>query len=1179
MSHGRPTFADRGREDELRELLHRRVLVLDGAMGTMIQARDLKAADFGGPELEGCNENLILTRPDVIQDVHEAYFKAGADIVETNTFGSIRHVLAEYGLQEKAREISRKGCELARAAAKKLATPRRPLYVAGSLGPGTKTISVTGGITFDEVLVNYSEATAGLLEGGADLVLLETQQDTVNVKASLLGIQDAFRKAGRSIPVILSVSIESMGTMLGGQDISALADAVAHFDLLAVGMNCATGPDFMTDHLRTLAAMTRAFTICYPNAGLPDENGAYNESPEMLAKKIARFADEGWVNMVGGCCGTTPEHIRLIAGTVAGKPPRKAHKVRRSSVSGMESLSLDEDRRPLLVGERTNVIGSRKFKELIVGGELEAASELARHQVRAGAHVIDLCLANPDRDEKADMIAFVEKVVRKVKVPFMIDSTDAAVMVEALKRTPGKCLLNSVNLEDGEERFEAVVPLVHAYGAALVVGTIDEDKIMGMGLTRERKLAIAQRSFDLLTKKYDIAPEDIVFDPLVFPAGTGDKNYWGSAIETIEGIRLIKAAMPRCKTVLGISNVSFGLPPAGREVLNSVYMHHCVEAGLDMAIVNAEKLARYSQLSDLEKKLSWDLLAWKGPGDPAHPAGFDAVAVFAEHFRAIKTAEKTPSERLKLPIHERLARNVVEGSMEGVPVDLDELLKSLRPLDIINGPLMKGMDEVGRLFGGNQMIVAEVLQSAEVMKAAVAHLEPHMTASDQSARATVLLATVKGDVHDIGKNLVHIIFKNNGYRVVDLGIKIAPEQLLAAVKEHKPDAIGLSGLLVKSAQMMVVTAEDLTAAGVRLPILVGGAALSPRFAAKRIALAYDGSVFYAKDAMTGLSIANDYFGEKREALLARNREIQEYLRTEAPAPALTEAAAAAPTPRAVISHDEAPPAPPDLKLHVVSDFDVSEIFRYVNPIMLYGKHLGLRGNLEQHLKDNNPKAVELHRRVTALQDEILEKKMISAKAVYKFFAAESDGDRVNLYESPTAAKPLASFDFPRQPGGERLCLADFVRPGNNGQRDYVSMFVVTCGAGIRELSDRYRDAGEYLRSHALQAIAVESAEGFAELLHERIRRMWGIGDPAEMTIRQKFQSQYRGMRVSFGYPACPNLEDQSKLFSLLQPEKNAGVRLTEGFMMEPEASVSALVFHHPQSRYFSVGEAAIAAAE
>ncbi|MDD5301688.1 MAG: methionine synthase [Elusimicrobia bacterium] len=1176
MSQGRPLFTDRGREEELREILHRRLLVLDGAMGTMLQARDLKAADFGGEALEGCNENLVLTRPDVIQEVHEIYFASGADMVETNTFGAIRHVLAEYGLQDKVREINKKACELARAAADKYATKERPRFVAGSLGPGTKAISVTGGITYDEVLEGYREAAAGLLEGGADLVLLETQQDTINIKASINGVYAAFREANRSIPVILSVSIETMGTMLGGQDIAALADAVAHFDLLAIGMNCATGPDFMTDHLRTLSSLTRAFVICYPNAGLPDENGVYNESPAMVAKKVGRFADEGWVNIVGGCCGTTPEHIKLMAAAVEGKPPRRAHKPRRASVSGMESLSLDEDRRPLIVGERTNVIGSRKFKDLIVSGDIESAAELARHQVRAGAHIIDVCLANPDRDEKDDLIAFFERAVKKVKVPFMIDSTDAKVMEEALKRAPGKCILNSINLEDGEDRFKAVVPLVHAYGAALVVGTIDEDKVMGMGLTRERKLAIAKRSFDLLTTKYGIAPEDIIFDPLVFPAGTGDKNYWGSAVETIEGIRLIKAEMPRCKTVLGISNVSFGLPLAGREVLNSVYLHHCVEAGLDLAIVNAEKLARYSSIPDAEIKLCWDLLSWTGPGDPKHPAGFDAVAVFSEHFRLVKTAEKSPSERLKLPINERVAKNVVEGSQEGLKADLDELLKTLKPLEIINGPLMKGMDEVGRLFGANTMIVAEVLQSAEVMKAAVAHLEPHMTLADASTRATILLATVKGDVHDIGKNLVHIILKNNGYRIVDLGIKVAPEQLLEAIRTHKPDAIGLSGLLVKSAQMMVVTADDLTAAGIRLPILVGGAALTPRFAAKRIAPSYDGPVFYAKDAMTGLSLANDYFGEKKEALLAKNKEIQEYLRVETIAPSAGAPAETAPERKIEIVH-ETPPVPPDLKIHALTDFPVDEIFKYINPIMLYGKHLGLRGNLEQHLKDKNPKAVELHKRVLALQDEILAKDLIKPKAVFKFFAVESAGDRMNLFESPSAPAPLAGFDFPRQPSGERLCLADFVRPAGTG-RDYAAMFVVTCGAGIRELSDKYRDDGEYLKSHALQSIAIESAEGFAELLHDHIRRMWGIGDPAGQTIREKFQGKYRGIRVSFGYPACPNLEDQAILFKLLDPEKNCGVQLTEGFMMEPEASVSALVFHPPKARYFSVGQNEAAAA-
>ncbi len=531
-----------------------------------------------------------------------------------------------------------------------------------------------------------------------------------------------------------------------------------------------------------------------------------------------------------------------------------------------------------------------------------------------------------------------------------------------------------------------------------------------------------------------------------------------------------------------------------------------------------------------------------------------------------------------MPIEERLARNIVEGSKEGLLEDLGVLLKDRSPLDIINGPLMKGMDEVGRLFAANELIVAEVLQCAEVMKSSVAFLEPHMDQTKTSSRGKVLLATVKGDVHDIGKNLVHIILKNNGYEIVDLGIKVAPEQLIEAVKKTAPHILGLSGLLVKSAQQMVITAEDLTNAGIRIPVLVGGAALSSRFTAKRIAPRYDGPVFYAKDAMSGLELANDYMSrEKRELLLAKNRELQEYLRTDTPAPSLDGVGSA--TPAAMISHAHPVPTPPDLKLHVLTDFSVEDIFRYVNPIMLYGKHLGLKGNLELLLKDGSPKAVELHRRVSELQNEILAKGLIKARAAYRFYAAHSDGDAIHLFDSPGAPAPVESFVFPRQPSGERLCLADFVAPKSSGKTDFVALFVVTCGAGVREASDRYRDAGEYLKSHALQAVAIESAEGFAELLHERLRAMWGIPDPKTLTLREKFQARYRGLRVSFGYPSCPNLEDQAKLFKLLDPEKNCGIALTEGFMMEPEASVSALVFHHPEARYFSVGSMSALAAD
>ncbi|MBI3551172.1 MAG: methionine synthase [Elusimicrobia bacterium] len=1167
-------FDDRGREDELRALLHERVLVLDGAMGTMLQARDLTAKDFGGAQLEGCNENLVLTRPDVVQSIHEGYFAAGSDIVETNTFGAIKHVLAEYGLSDKAVEINREAARLAVAAAKRFANPAKPRFVAGALGPGTKTISVTGGITFDEVVSAYEEASRGLLEGGADLLLLETQQDTLNLKASLIGFERAFEKLGRSVPVMLSVSIETMGTMLGGQTAEALVDSVAHFPLIGLGLNCATGPDFMTDHLRTIAGLTRTFTVCYPNAGLPDENGQYNETPEMVAKKLERFCNEGWVNVVGGCCGTTAEHIRLISQMASSRRPRKPVKFRRSSVSGLESYTITDAERPVIVGERANVIGSRLFKELIVKGAFEEASEVGRRQVRGGAHILDVCLANPDREEKADIVKFLDFLTKKVKAPLMIDSTDAFVIEEALKRTPGKSIVNSINLEDGEERFEAVVPLIHRYGAAVVVGTIDEDKAQGMGVTRARKLEIAARCHELLTKKYGLAAEDLIFDPLVFPAGTGDKNYWGSAVETIEGIRLIKQAFPRCKTVLGVSNVSFGLPAAGREVLNAVFLHHCVQAGLDLAIVNAEKIARYASIPEVEKKLCWDLLSWKGPGDPSHPKGFDAVAAFSAHYREAKPTAKTGSERLKAPIDERLPKNVVEGSKEGLLDDLAELLKSRTPLEIINGPLMNGMDEVGRLFGANEMIVAEVLQSAEVMKAAVAFLEPHMDKTKSVARGKVLLATVKGDVHDIGKNLVHIILKNNGYEITDLGIKVAPETLIEAVKSVAPHIIGLSGLLVKSAQQMTITAEDLTNAGITIPILVGGAALSPKFAASRIAPLYDGPVLYAKDAMTGLELSNQLQDAgRREGLLEKNREIQEHLRTPVQTPVSVPSSNhdAPLVPAVRTNHDI--PKPPDLKAHVISDFPVEEVFRYINPIMLYGKHLGLKGSPERMLKEGHPKAVELYRQVAEIQNEILARGLMKAKAVYRFYAAQSYGDKILLFNSPKDTEPVEIFEFPRQPGGDRLCLADFVLPKNLGKPDFAALFVVTCGAGIRELSDRYRDAGEYLKSHALQAIAIESAEGFAELLHERLRAMWGIADTPGITLKEKFQARYRGLRVSFGYPACPALEDQTKLFKLLEPTKSIGVELTEGFMMEPEASVSALVFHHPEARYFSVGPA------
>ena len=836
------------RIDALKSLIADRILIMDGAMGTQIQARNLGPADFGGEEYEGCNEYLNITRPDIIANIHRAYLEAGADILETNTFGATALVLGEYGLADYARRINREAAVIARKVSDEMAErqPGRLTFVAGAMGPTTRTISVTGGLTFDELAADYHQQAAGLIEGGVDMVLLETSQDTINVKAGLEGIDRAFAELGITTPVAVQGTVEPMGTLLAGQDAEALYTSLAHRDLLWVGFNCATGPEFMTDHVRTLSGLSQTNIACVPNAGLPDEDGNYNESPEMLAATLGRFAENGWLNVAGGCCGTGPDHIRKIAAAMSGKPPRNAKPPLASRVSGIEAVLIDPDSRPTIIGERTNVLGSRRFKRLISGDRFEEAAEVGRRQVRNGAHILDVCLQDPDRDETSDVIKFLDQLNRRVKAPIMIDSTDADVIEESLKRLQGKSIINSINLEDGEERYQRVVPLARRYGAALVVGCIDDDPHQAQAITRQRKVEIAQRSHQLLTEKYGVAEQDIIFDPLVFPAGTGDVNYVGSAAETIEGVRLIKAALPNTKTVLGISNVSFGLPAAGREVFNSVFLYHCVQAGLDMAIVNSEMMQRYTTIPEAERELSEDLI-WNRGDDP--------VAAFAAHFRD-RAPRSTVEERLALPLDERLAKCIIEGSKEGLANDLDLAMQERAPLDIINGPLMAGMDEVGRQFNANQLIVAEVLQSAEAMKFAVSHLEPHMERSDAAVRGRILLATVKGDVHDIGKNLVEIIMSNNGYHVVNLGIKVPPQDLIAGYREHLPDIIGLSGLLVKSAQMMVETVQDFRVAGIRAPVMVGGAALSNRFTRLRIAPEYDGLVAYAPDAMTGLALAN-----------------------------------------------------------------------------------------------------------------------------------------------------------------------------------------------------------------------------------------------------------------------------------------------------------------------------------
>ncbi|WMT17576.1 methionine synthase [Parageobacillus toebii] len=1130
----------------LEQQLEKKILIIDGAMGTMIQSAKLSADDFGGEAYEGCNEYLTLTAPHVIERIHEAYLQAGADIIETNTFGATSVVLDEYHLGHLALELNIEAAKLARKAADAYSTPEWPRFVAGSMGPTTKTLSVTGGITFEQLVAAYEEQARGLLLGGVDLLLLETCQDTLNVKAGFIGISKAFEAVGKKVPIMISGTIEPMGTTLAGQTIESFFISVQHMKPFAVGLNCATGPEFMTDHLRALSSLANTAVSCYPNAGLPDEEGCYHETPEMLAKKIRRFAEKGWINIVGGCCGTTPEHIRAIAEAVRDIPPRPIPKsFDVHAVSGIDPLIYDETMRPLFVGERTNVIGSRKFKRLIAEGKYEEAAEIARAQVKNGAHVIDICLADPDRNEQEDMEKFIQQVVKKVKVPLVIDSTDERVIERALTYSQGKAIINSINLEDGEERFEKVIPLLHKYGAAVVVGTIDEQ---GMAIHAERKLEIALRSHDLLVNKYGVSPHDIIFDPLVFPVGTGDEQYIGAAKETIEGIRLIKERLPQCLTILGISNVSFGLPPVGREILNSVFLYHCTQAGLDYAIVNTEKLERFASIPEEEVRLAEELL---------FNTNDETLNTFIQFYRdKTKEPKKIKTE---LSLEERLAGYVIEGTKEGLYADLEQALQTYSdPLDIINGPLMEGMDEVGRLFNNNQLIVAEVLQSAEVMKAAVAFLKPYMEKKENSTKGKVLLATVKGDVHDIGKNLVDIILSNNGFHVIDLGIKVAPQKLIEAVQAEKPDIIGLSGLLVKSAQQMVVTAQDLRQAGISIPILVGGAALSRKFTENKIAPEYDGIVLYAKDAMEGLALANQLQQNEIEYTKTKKQETE----TEKTTPTAIAA-------KSNVSTDVPVFVPTDLERHILKDISLSHIIPYVNWQMVLGHHLGLKGKVKRLLEEKDEKALMLKQVVDDLLDEAQRNNWITPTAVYQFFPAQSEGNRIYIYSPKDKRTIIEMFEFPRQPREPYLCLADYLKSTESGQIDYVGFFAVTAGKGIRELSQRWKESGEFLKSHAIQALALEIAEGLAELIHQVMRDRWGFPDDPDFTMEQRFAAKYQGQRYSFGYPACPNLEDQEKLFRLLNPEE-IGIHLTDGYMMEPEASVSAIVFAHPEARYFNV---------
>lgn len=1162
--------------DNLTKDLNNKILLLDGAMGTMIQKENLTADDFGGEKYEGCNDYLVMTRPDVIKNIHKQYLKAGSDIIETNTFGALDIVLQDYNLQDKAFEMNKKAALLANEAIKEYRLENnednRNLYVAGAIGPSNKSISVTGGVTFNELIHAYFTATSGLLEGGVDIILFETIQDTRNLKAAYLGLQKAMKKY-YNVPLMLSFTIESTGTTLAGQTADAFYYSVKHMNPLSIGLNCATGPEFMTQFLQKLNEISSTYISVYPNAGLPNEEGKYDETPKSLANKIEPFFKNNYLNIVGGCCGTTPDHIKCIKEKSVNYEPRhlKINEIidnhdldKQSALSGLITLKNPENR-PIYVGERTNVIGSRIFKNLIVDEKFDEATEVARLQIKGDADVIDICLANPDRDELSDMKEFLEKVSKFAKVPIMIDSTDLNVVEEGLTYLQGKGIINSVNLEDGEEKFEKVSKIIKKFGAALVVGLIDEE---GMAVSLEKKIKVAKRSYDLLVNKYGINERDIIFDTLVFPVATGDQKYIGSATATIEAIREIKKLMPNVKTILGVSNISFGLPISGREVLNTYYMHKAYEAGLDFAIVNTEKLIPLDEISDKEKQLSEDLL---------FNTNDNTVADFVAFYREKKGIEKKIDVTNMTP-EEQVANLVVEGSKKDLIPLLDLLREKYTPLEIINGPLMDGMDTVGDLFNKNDLIVAEVLQSAEVMKASVSHLEQFMEKDDVSNKGTVIMATVKGDVHDIGKNLVGIIIGNNGYRVVDLGINTSAERIREAIIEEKADFVGLSGLLVKSAAEMVNTVAILKEAGINIPIFVGGAALTEKFTINKIEPSYENNiVIYSKDAMTALADLNkmideekfkefkEYLQKRRDLLLIKDKERQANMEVRQTLSDIKDA-----NNNFDFSNVKLPTynfekiyKPSTLNRQIITNIDAKTVFPYMNIQMLIGRHLGLKSSVNHLLQEKDPKVMKFYNNLV----EIINKgsEYFDIKAIYKFFPSRKNGDSIEIL-SDDLNDVIETFKFPRQKWGQYLSLNDYISPNDI---DYLGLFVVSAGEKSRLISNELIENGEYYKGHLVNSIGLELAESTAEYIHMLMRKDVGIIDDENITTQDILNAKYQGTRYSFGYPACPDLSDQQKLFKLLKPEIY-GIKLTDGYMMYPEASVSAIVFSQPFTKYFNL---------
>jgi 5-methyltetrahydrofolate--homocysteine methyltransferase len=1177
----------------LLDVLARRVVVADGAMGTMLQSVALTLDDFAG--LEGCNEILNVTRPDVVCAVHRGYLEAGADAVESNTFGANLANLAEYGIADRIRELAEVGASLARQVADEFAEPQRPRFVLGSVGPGTK-LPTLGHIGFAELRDAYVEQVRGLLAGGVDAVLVETSQDLLQCKAAVIAARRAMVAEGRRVPIIAQVTVETTGTMLLGTEIGAALTALEPLGIDLIGLNCATGPAEMSEHLRQLAKYSRIPLSVMPNAGLPElrSGGAvYPLTPDELATALAGFVTEFGVRLVGGCCGTTREHIAAVVQAVSSLTPRQRRPRPDPGVSSLyAAVPFRQDASVLMVGERTNANGSKAFREALLAERFDDCVQIARGQTRDGAHLIDLCVDYVGRDGAADMAALAGRLATASTLPIMLDSTEPAVLRAGLERLGGRCAVNSVNYEDGDgpdSRYQRVMQLVQEHGAAVVALCIDEE---GQARTAEWKVRVASRLIDDLTTTWGMHACDVIVDCLTFPISTGQEETRRDALETIEAIRELKRRYPEVHTILGVSNVSFGLNPAARQVLNSVFLHECVQAGLDTAIVHPSKIIPMARIPDEQRAVALDLVYDRRRN------GYDPLQRLMGLFEGVtaSSSRKSHAEELAaLPLFERLERRIVGGEREGLFEDLDAALEQRPALQIINDTLLSGMRTVGELFGSGQMQLPFVLQSAEVMKASVAHLEPHMERSDDDtgAKGRLVLATVKGDVHDIGKNLVDIILSNNGYEVINLGIKQPISTILEAAADHRADAIGMSGLLVKSTVIMKENLEEMNSRGrSNIPVLLGGAALTRAYVENDLAELYAGEVRYARDAFEGLRLMESIMARKRggavvadpgeQAKAAERKARRERSLRIAQARRAREADTGEPFPaRSDVATDVPIPTPPFWGSRVVKGIPVAEFAALLDERATFLGQWGLRGSRRK----DGPSYEELveaegRPRLRYWLDRLTTEGVLAhAAVVYGYFPAVADADALIVLTEPRPdAAERFRFVFPRQRRDRRLCLADFYRPRSAalaaGEVDVLPLQLVTMGQPIADYAaelfakDAYRD---YLEVHGL---GVQLTEALAEYWHQRIRQQLRFSsgtavadeDPAE--VEEFFKVRYRGARYSLGYGACPELEDRAKIVVLLRPDR-IGVTLSEEFQLHPEQSTDAIVAHHPEAKYFN----------